>query len=56
MKKKIVDIEINGSESVDLQGIVVDIIDDCIELEAYNNENKDGKAYCRLDSITMIGF
>ena len=55
-EKKIVDIETNGSESVDLHGIVVDIIDDCIELYAYNNESQDGKSYCRIDSITMIGF
>lgn len=55
-EKKIVDIETNGSESVDLHGIVVDIIDDWIELEVYENNDMDGKSYCRLDTITMIGF
>ena len=55
-EKKMVDIETNGSEKVNLHGIVLDVIDDCIELEAYENEIKDGKAYCRIENISMIGF
>lgn len=55
-ERKIVDIETNSSEKVDLHGVIIDIIDGWVKLEAYDEDAKDGVSFCRLENISMIDY
>ena len=53
--KTVVEIELNNSSSVDIRGQIRTIIDKYIEVDSLNdNDECDGRAYCRVNDISMI--
>ncbi len=54
VENEMVCIETNNSDCADVTGIVKEVIDGWICVEAYDGEIRDGIAYCRLENITSI--
>lgn len=56
-KKKVAEIELINGSVVDILGRIKVVTDKYIEVETLDEDgNSDGKAYCRIEDISMIGI